>query len=87
MDKFAPARREHRKNNPPNHEGYFRCHYGGGWVQDVEVDHKNGRAGDLMSDPDNLVDSCHYHNTLKGSIKYDAFIAKFTEEPMLKVCK
>jgi len=86
MDKFSPARKKHRAANPPTHEGYFICHYGKGWIKNVEVDHKDGRKGALMNDPDNLVDSCHFHNTLKGSRKYDAFIQYLTDHPEYKKC-
>lgn len=53
----------------------------------AEVDHKDGRKGEKGSDFDNLVVSCHFHNTLKGSQSYENFLKRLNSKPSLKNCK
>ncbi len=85
-DRYEKARKQFLKDNPPDHAGYHYCHYGGGAVTHPETDHKDGRKGDLIDDPDNFVKSCHFHNTLKGSMKYGQFMKKLEKNPSLRVC-
>ena len=53
----------------------------------AEVDHKDGRKGEKGSDFENLVISCHFHNTDKGSVKYERYLKKLEENPKFRDCR
>lgn len=72
--KWINARNKWVKNNPPNHQGYWKCALRISplcqkWVtiETLTVDHTHGRLGDLLTDQSNLQASCWPCNELKGS--------------------
>jgi len=85
-NRYLKARKDWMKNNPPTFEGYYFCHYGYKALDYLVVDHKNGRDGDLLTDHDNFVASCSFHNMLKGSMKYDRFIQYLKDNPRYRQC-
>lgn len=80
------AKAKFERENPPE-DGYHYCHYGGGALEYLRVDHKNGRLGSLLTDKKNLVKTCDYHNGLKGSMKYDKFIKLLEDNREYRVCR
>ena len=85
--RWKEARRDFIELNPPTFEGYYYCHYGGKALEYPEVDHKNGRVGELLEDFDNMVYSCSWHNFHKGSMKYDQYMEMLDRNAKLKICR
>lgn len=87
LSEYEKIKSQYKKNNPPDHSGYHYCHYGGGAIDYFTVEHKNGRQGALLTDLNNWVVSCNYHNSLKGSKKYKVFKKFLINNPQYRVCQ
>lgn len=80
----AKVSRQHRKANPPNHEGYFICRYCGKWALPGEIngehtDSKARRPEERMN-LDKMVDACPQCNALKGSLSEEEYLTKLKEK-------
>ncbi len=74
-DLWKVTRKEFLELNPPNHEGYYECHWCHKWVHytEITVDHviPRSRAPQLRYEHSNLVVCCGQCNIEKGSVIWD----------------
>lgn len=69
---WLATRRRWVQLNPPNHEGFYICAICGlpVHINDMEVDHRDGRKGERISNLNNLQPVHSVCNRLKGSQKW-----------------
>jgi 5-methylcytosine-specific restriction endonuclease McrA len=76
-EKWGRCRKQWMQENPPNHAGFYQCHYCGVNIpaKEMQLDHKipRSRAPELRYVLSNLTPSCFTCNGLKGSIEHDRF--------------
>jgi 5-methylcytosine-specific restriction endonuclease McrA len=74
---WSAAKRAWHKQNPPNFQGYYICHYCGVWIERkaTSLDHliARSRAPELRFELSNLVPACISCNTTKGSLDHDEY--------------
>lgn len=75
--RWEATRRAWIKLNPPDHAGYYYCHYCSVamTVNEMTLDHMQSRtrAPELRYEMTNLLPSCGPHNVEKGSLSHDEF--------------
>lgn len=67
-----------KKEQKPNHQGYYTCVYCGDWIKDFNPEHKNSKARtpEQRTDKANLTIACDPCNEKKGSLSADQFRSK-----------
>lgn len=79
-DRWLRTRKRWLKFMPPDHAGYYYCHYCGVamTVEEMTLDHKYTRSShpELRYDLDNLLPCCSKDNSLRGSMSYESFCKK-----------
>lgn len=92
--KFLKTKKQWFKDNPPDHAGYYYCYIpfcGKALLppksleegEVVQLDHVESRARrpDLRYEDSNLKPICAKHNSEKGSMSYDEYMAGVKIEP------
>jgi 5-methylcytosine-specific restriction endonuclease McrA len=76
-EKWGRCRTKWVKENPPNHAGFYQCHYCGLNIpkDEMQLDHKipRSRAPELRFELSNLTPSCGACNLTKGSVDHDNY--------------
>lgn len=67
--KTAAAVAKWKRNQQPNHQGYYICYLCGKWITYLMAEHVKSKARrpDLRTNPDNFQPVCESCNEKKGS--------------------
>lgn len=77
---LAAQSRQYRKENPPNHEGYYICYLCGRWIlpEEMNVEHTKSKTRNpgFRFDKGKLKPACGPCNESKGSLDDDQYLEK-----------